>query len=903
MTDTATQTTSTTTQIVPYVRAREVLFTGTNLRPDKEVNFFFDDVAVNNFVQKPSKLIVSQNVASSNFGQNGGIINNTSKAYAKIISTANNILYLNENFITANMTLSVGSFSENNFAANDIVYQTRSSSSSAYSDSDFIAKVEHWDHANATLALSPVSGNVAVGNATSTLYKLGGDAFFANLASVVANNRFATSQVVRSVNSGNTLTIVSSEHNSGVVFRANSGNTRTLFTSTNVSSTIVGNVVYIASGTGLGQARTVDNVINGTEIVLNVAPTIAFTTNTKYSIGKSYVDDFGTVPGIFHIPETPNFKFTIGEKLFVITDRTSAKDSDIGLYASAKYHAFGIVNTVVANPVATPPTQIVTPPREQPPTTRRRRRDPVAQTFFTPVPKSPKQNYGIFVSSVDLFFKAKPKSGTDVDGIDGVQFPVNCRIVTTLNGFPTETIIAVATVEWKDVKTSDIPDATDTDTITKFSFPDPVYLTPDTEYALVVQSESPDYEVFISELGQDILGSNPPRRVSEQPYVGSFFRSQNASTWTPYQNQDLMFVINKCSFTKDTIARVGFQHTPVTKLALMDRLFLHATAASFSSTDIDYKIKTKSANTGAMDSDFITISPNKVYSFGGDLSTSIKSSSRRRLLSAGSKQSINVQLEMVTTDADVSPIINRERLGVIAMRNVINNAGISNGKISITNIGTGYTTNAAITITDPDGNGTGANGYAVRNNSAGSLANTIDHIVIDNPGFGYITTPTITIAAPAVSAGNTTATAKVSGETSTSGGNIFSKYVSKQIVLADGFDAGDLRVYLRMIKPAGTDVHVYYKVLSSFDPEPFTNKSWKLMNKYTNFTSKDDITPVQIEYRPSLESGELKYVENNTTYPLGGKFKTFAIKIALVSSDPTVFPSVIDMRAIATPKG
>jgi hypothetical protein len=365
-----------------------------------------------------------------------------------------------------------------------------------------------------------------------------------------------------------------------------------------------------------------------------------------------------------------------------------------------------------------------------------------------------------------------------------------------------------------------------------------------------------------------------------------------------------MFVINKCSFTKDTIARVGFQHTPVTKLVLMDRMYLHATGTSFSTTDIDYKIKTKSANTGAMDADFITISPNRVYSFGGDLSTSIKTSSRRRILSAGSKQSINVQLEMITSDADVSPIINRERLGIIAMRNVINNAGISNGKISITNSGTGYTTNAAITIVDPDGNGSGANGYAVRNNTAGSpLANTIDHIIIDNPGFGYITTPTITIAAPAVSAGNTTATATISGETGRNGGNIFSKYISKQIVLADGFDAGDMRVYLRAIKPPGTDIHVYYKVLSGSDPDPFTNKSWRIMKKFTDFTSKDQETPVQIEFRPTLESGELKYVENNVTYPIGGKFKTFAVKIALTSSDPTVYPSILDMRTIATPKG
>lgn len=901
MTDTNTQKAAVNNQVVPFLRAKEVLFNAAHLRPDKNVNFFFDDVAVNNFIQKPTRLIVSQNVASSNFAQNGGIVNNTSKAYAKVISTANNILYINENFISANMTLSVGSFTSTDFASNDIVYQTETAGSNVYSGANFIGRVENWDHANSVLAISPISGNVAVGNAKSTLYKLN-STFSANLESVIANNRFAASQVVRSLDSANVLTITSSQHNSGIVFRANSGNTRTLFTSTNVSSSIVGNVVYIASGTGLGQARTIENVINGTELVLNVAPSIAFSTNTKYSIGNSAIDDFGTVSGIFHIPETPNFKFTSGEKLFVITDKNSAKDVDNSLYASAKYVSQGLITETRVPVVVTPPTQVVTPIREQPQAVPRRRRDPVAQTFFTPDPKSLKQNYGIFISSIDLFFSAKPKASDEADGTDGVQFPISCRIVTTLNGFPSETVIASATVEWKDVVTSAIPDANDPATATKFRFSDPVYLLPDTEYAMIVQSESPDYEVYISELGKTIIGTNPPRRVSEQPYVGSFFRSQNASTWTPYQNQDLMFILNKCNFTKNVIARVGFQHTPPIKLLLMDRLFMHSTAVNFPTTDITYKIKTKSANTGVIDADFIAITPNKVYSFGNDTGTSIKTSSRRRVLNAGSKQSLNVQIELTTSDSDVSPVINRERLGIISMRNVINNAGISNGKISITNAGTGYTTNASVTITDADGNGTGANGYAVRSVS-GSTANTIDHIIIDNPGFGYLTTPTITIGAPPVPAGNTTATATIAGETSRTGGNIFSKYISKQIVLADGFDAGDLRVYLRMIKPPGTDVHVYYKVLSASDPDAFVNKKWNLMKKYTDFTSKDQQTPVQIEYRPTLNAGELSYVEGGTTYPIGGKFRTFAIKIAMVSSDPTVYPSVLDMRAFATPKG
>ena len=59
------------------------------------------------------------------------------------------------------------------------------------------------------------------------------------------------------------------------------------------------------------------------------------------------------------------------------------------------------------------------------------------------------------------------------------------------------------------------------------------------EYALVVMSNSSKYECFFAELGQNIIGTT--RKVSEQPYIGVLFKSQNASTWEQNQNQDLTF--------------------------------------------------------------------------------------------------------------------------------------------------------------------------------------------------------------------------------------------------------------------------------------------------------------------------------------------------------------------------
>ena len=41
-------------------------------------------------------------------------------------------------------------------------------------------------------------------------------------------------------------------------------------------------------------------------------------------------------------------------------------------------------------------------------------------------------------------------------------------------------------------------------------------------------------------------------KISEQPYIGVLFKSQNASTWTPSQFEDLMFKIYRADFTLPT---------------------------------------------------------------------------------------------------------------------------------------------------------------------------------------------------------------------------------------------------------------------------------------------------------------------------------------------------------------
>jgi hypothetical protein len=219
--------------------------------------------------------------------------------------------------------------------------------------------------------------------------------------------------------------------------------------------------------------------------------------------------------------------------------------------------------------------------------------------------------------------------------------------------------------------------------------------------------------------------------------------------------------------------------------------------------------------------------------------------------------------------------------------------------ITITSAGSHGGSNSALTVTfsTPDVGGNTATGYVAASQLSGGK---VLGITMANPGAGYLSTPTVTISEPAAGAN---ATAIVAGETDADGGNILCGYQTKIVELADGLDAGDLIVRLDAIKPAGTDIAVYFKVLSGQDKDPFVSKKWQKMTKTTatDINSPDQNHIVRIEYKHNLKRGEIEYFEGNTAYPLGKRFKYFAIKIRLTAQDPTVVPMVDSIKVLAVP--
>lgn len=159
--------------------------------------------------------------------------------------------------------------------------------------------------------------------------------------------------------------------------------------------------------------------------------------------------------------------------------------------------------------------------------------DPLAQTFLVDSTEYPN---GIYLSSLDVFFKTKASN-----------LPVYVQIRPTVNGYPSSSVVLPFSEVFKNPDQVNLSD--DGQIATNFQFASPVYLQAG-EYAIVVLSNSDEYNAWIAEIGQNEVFTG--NTIVSQPYAGSLFKSQNSSTWVAEQTMDLKFKLNRCLFTANS---------------------------------------------------------------------------------------------------------------------------------------------------------------------------------------------------------------------------------------------------------------------------------------------------------------------------------------------------------------
>lgn len=222
----------------------------------------------------------------------------------------------------------------------------------------------------------------------------------------------------------------------------------------------------------------------------------------------------GTITdAIFDIPNSSVARFRTGVRNFkLVDDKDNPTTEAVAVYSST--------GTVIERQRDFVSTRLF-------PIVKRKWVDPVAQSFIV------NEDGGCFITSIDMFFGPEVSSN---------QFPVTLQVRNMVNGYPGENVVAKKTIP-----AASLVGSSNASVATKFTFDVPFHLEKSKEYCFVVMTDSEQLTLWSSKLGErNVVGNQV---ISKQPYLGSMFKSQNNTTWTASQEQDIKFVINRAKFS------------------------------------------------------------------------------------------------------------------------------------------------------------------------------------------------------------------------------------------------------------------------------------------------------------------------------------------------------------------
>jgi hypothetical protein len=683
------------------------------------------------------------------------------------------------------------------------------------------------------------------------------------------------------LSTGTSQLITGFEHNSGRVSSATSNTVTLAIAATGASNlaSYVGSIIYIINGTGTGQNAIIQSYNSLTRVatITGTWTTIPDTTSF-YSIGTLKTTETGAVAGVFIIPAGI---FRTGEKTFRLVDTASGDIGSSTTNGDASFFSQGLLQTTEETILSTTVPQIqrteVTDSRITTTTSTQRvvigYYDPLAQTFLVSPTQYPE---GMFLSKIRVCFKSKD-----------TVIPITLQVRPTVNGYPSSSVIyphGTVSLTPDKVKITDSPSLDDPSKYTDFIFDAPIYLQPG-EHSFAILANSNKYEMFIAEIGAVDLVTQ--RLISEQPYGGSLFLSQNGSTWTADQNSDMMFRMFRYAFsTSPTVAQFVMEY-PDTAVTPYDLTHLIAGEVAMANTSLNYQFDSQTLSAGYVG--YQPISPLTDYDMNVDgFGTRVFNPE-----TGNSTFVLRAVLDNLTSE--VTPFLDISRMGFVAVNNRINNLGLSNNNIVVANTGSGYANTDDVTITITGGGGSGASARA------NVVNGTIDFVYIEDTGSSYTGTPTITVTTGA--GGGSGADVIAIGETSSKGGPAQARYITRSVTLNDGFDSGDLRVYLTAYRPKEAQIYVYVKMLSISDPDAFEDKGYTLLTQLgnANFVSLNSNDYRELLFAPGtggVEDNSISYVSNGVPYD---SFRTFAIKIVMAGTNSADVPRIRDLRIIALP--
>jgi len=479
--------------------------------------------------------------------------------------------------------------------------------------------------------------------------------------------------------------------------------------------------------------------------------------------------------------------------------------------------------------------------------------EPLAQTFIV----TAEEGRGVFIPKIDLFFRKKHDS-----------LGITVEIRNTVNGYPGDYTVPYSSkyLAPADVNVStEADDGTVTFNTTTVTFDSPVYLTGGREYAIVLKPQGNNfgYEHWVSELGQNEVGTNNRITASDLQQEGVLFTSANNRTWSAFQAEDLKFKLYRCSFTTDTDGVAKFTNFDGDYLKLKDLdtgvfaagdkvhgldITVNAGGSGHAVNDIvtlsgfgngtGAKIKVLTVSSGAIstfeindmgsgftaDGSAVAQSATTGSGTGATFDITTKTGTVERFSSeyqvarvklTKSTFGANDDISNGTTDGKVDSIENK----------VFNTIKLNFGQITLPDTGIAH-----------EYDGTKSSGVSSKGTVSRVLGNAETQITTEefavysesnetanlsgDKSFNSQATlstssafvsPVIDLSRASYIVTKNTINNDSTNEDSNNGGNSLARYISKKVQLSDGQEAQDIRVYLDQQTPVGSSVKVYGK--------------------------------------------------------------------------------------------
>jgi len=642
----------------------------------------------------------------------------------------------------------------------------------------------------------------------------------------------------------------------------------------------------------------------------------------------------GELFAIFKIPEST---FIVGERELVIADVDEFEniDSAAASFGILKYNAynFNIEKAGLTMSTRLPNIQVIESRTSRNVMVREvetnpRYSCPLAQTFFIKESMT-RDGEALYLSGLNLYFKRKSL-------INGVTIFIR----EVENGYPAWEVV---TFGKKHLRSTEVAVSDDGTAATSVIFDAPVRLDAEKEYAIVVQpdADDPDYLIFTTKPGGVDLATGTP--VNSDWGDGVLFTSTNNRAWTAYQDEDIKFDMFRYNFNVN-------QGTVELETTDYEFLKLGTVSGKFVNGELAYSFKGTSTFAVNLDpeTNIVTGSGLSVYDQGDylyienaqqekDILQVIQVVSNTQIivdrppLFSGSFQSRPVVAGNVsyfnprkpdllileqssareTRAFAATDVVRGLDSGSLAPINLVDNIELSYVQAMINRI-TDSNTDVKIAVKAIDPVNPNSPPYIKEFEFAANKAFNERGCVIFSKSNDVEQDKNLRLILTLEKDDITTTTPLIDIETAQLFAYVYnitdnpvttSKYISKRVELQEGFDAEDFRLYVTGYRPVGTNIKTYVRIKNESDPVSLRNNDWielELISGASLFSSTSNTSDYkEFVYEipaANKNSGVVEYTNETGTY-LG--YRSFAVRIDLLSDNIANVPKVLDYRGIA----